>query len=191
MPRPSTTILLALTLAGLTGLAACEQKKTEPVVDAKPAESKPAETKPVEAPKPAEAPKPEAPKPAETKPAEPAKEPEVSKPAPVTTADGLVIEDLVVGTGKECPKGATVTIHYRGTLTDGKEFDSSYSRNQKATFPLDQLIKGWQEGIPGMKVGGKRKLTIPYQLAYGEAGRPPVIPPKATLIFDIELFDVK
>ncbi|MDX2017275.1 MAG: FKBP-type peptidyl-prolyl cis-trans isomerase [Planctomycetota bacterium] len=110
---------------------------------------------------------------------------------PVTRPDGLIIQDLVVGTGKVAPPSSTVTIHYRGTLTDGSEFDSSYSRGQPATFPLDRLIKGWQEGIPGMKVGGKRKLTIPYQLAYGEAGRPPVIPPKATLIFEIELFDVK
>jgi peptidylprolyl isomerase len=110
---------------------------------------------------------------------------------PVTRPDGLIIQDLVVGTGKVAPPNSTVTIHYRGTLTDGSEFDSSYSRGQPATFPLDRLIKGWQEGIPGMKVGGKRKLTIPYQLAYGEAGRPPVIPPKATLVFEIELFDVK
>ena len=104
---------------------------------------------------------------------------------------GLVIQDLVVGTGKECPPGATVTVHYRGTLENGTEFDSSYKRGQPATFPLANLIKGWQEGIPGMKVGGKRKLTCPYPIAYGEAGRPPSIPPKATLIFEIELVDVK
>ncbi|MFA6045495.1 MAG: FKBP-type peptidyl-prolyl cis-trans isomerase [Phycisphaerales bacterium] len=211
---PRHTALLGLSFAALlAGLAACEEKKPEtpatttaktttpaPKTDApKAPESKPAETKPAETPKPADAPKADAPKPAETPKTEtpktdtpkPEKEPAVTKPAPVTTADGMIVEDLVVGTGKECPKGATVTIHYRGTLTDGTEFDSSYKRNQQATFPLTSLIKGWQEGIPGMKVGGKRKLIIPYQLAYGEAGRPPVIPPKATLVFEIELFDCK
>lgn len=104
---------------------------------------------------------------------------------------GLILEDLVVGTGAECKPNATVTIHYRGTLENGEEFDSSHKRGRPATFPLGSLIKGWQQGIPGMKVGGKRKLTIPYQLAYGEAGRPPTIPPKATLIFEIEMFDTK
>ena len=103
----------------------------------------------------------------------------------------LVSEDLVVGSGKECPKGATVKVHYRGSLTDGKEFDSSYKRGQPIEFPLPNLIKGWQEGIPGMKVGGKRKLTIPYQLGYGERGSPPSIPPKATLVFEIELLGVR
>lgn len=103
---------------------------------------------------------------------------------------GLIVEDFVVGSGEVCPPGAKVTMHYRGTLKDGKEFDSSYSRNQPLTAPLGNLIKGWQEGVPGMKVGGKRRLTIPYALAYGEAGRPPVIPPKADLIFDIELLGI-
>jgi FKBP-type peptidyl-prolyl cis-trans isomerase len=106
-------------------------------------------------------------------------------------ADGLVIEDLNVGDGAVCPKGATVTIHYRGTLMNGTEFDSSYSRGKPATFPLGSLIKGWQEGIPGMKVGGKRKLTIPWPMAYGAAGHPPTIPAKADLVFEIELFGVK
>lgn len=101
---------------------------------------------------------------------------------------GVIIEDITVGQGEGCPPNSTVTIHYRGTLLNGKEFDSSYS-GEPATFPLARLIKGWQEGIPGMKVGGKRKLTIPYQLAYGAAGSPPEIPPKSDLIFEIEMFE--
>jgi len=118
--------------------------------------------------------------------------PEPTKPAkPTTTASGLIIEDLVAGSGAEAKPHATVTIHYRGTLTDGKEFDSSHSRGKPATFGLDQLIKGWQAGIPGMKVGGKRRLTVPPQLGYGARGSPPVIPPNATLVFDIELFATK
>jgi FKBP-type peptidyl-prolyl cis-trans isomerase len=103
---------------------------------------------------------------------------------------GLIIEDLTVGQGAECKPNQTVTIHYRGTLTSGKEFDSSYSRNEPATFSLRQLIKGWQEGIPGMKVGGRRKLTIPPELGYGRAGVPGVIPANATLVFEIELLDL-
>ena len=116
--------------------------------------------------------------------------------APTTkTPGGVVIEDLVAGTGKECPKGATVKIHYRGTLTTGAEFDSSYTRGEPAEFALRDLIQGWQEGIPGMKVGGKRKLTIPYQLAYGERdvkdGGRVIIPGKSTLVFEIELLGVR
>lgn len=99
----------------------------------------------------------------------------------------IIIEELNVGDGEECPAGATVNVHYKGTLMDGTEFDSSYSRGQPITFPLGNLIQGWQEGIPGMKVGGKRKLTIPYAKAYGERGSPPVIPGKADLVFEIEL----
>lgn len=103
----------------------------------------------------------------------------------------LKIEDLVVGTGKECPKGATVKVHYRGSLTNGTEFDSSYARNEPIEFSLGRVIRGWQEGVPGMKVGGKRKLTIAPDYAYGAAGAPPDIPPNATLIFEIELLEVK
>jgi peptidylprolyl isomerase len=152
---------------------------------------------------PATKPAPSTPAPSSTPPAAPKEPAAVTPPAPSTPPatpatpkkqelpGGLILEDLVVGTGAECKPNATVTIHYRGTLENGEEFDSSYSRGQPATFPLGRLIKGWQEGIPGMKVGGKRKLTIPYQLGYGERGSPPKIPPKATLIFEIEMFDTK
>ncbi|MEQ8845533.1 MAG: FKBP-type peptidyl-prolyl cis-trans isomerase [Phycisphaerales bacterium] len=104
---------------------------------------------------------------------------------------GLVAEDIEVGDGAECPHGATVKVHYRGTLEDGTQFDSSYDRGEPITFPLGNLIQGWQIGIPGMKVGGKRRLEIPYSLGYGERGAPPSIPPRANLVFDIELLDVK
>lgn len=102
----------------------------------------------------------------------------------------LVVEDLTEGSGPECPPGATVNVHYKGTLMDGTVFDSSYDRGQPIDFPLANLIPGWQQGIPGMKVGGKRKLTIPYALGYGERGSPPVIPPRADLVFEIELLGV-
>jgi FKBP-type peptidyl-prolyl cis-trans isomerase len=106
---------------------------------------------------------------------------------------GLEIWDVKEGKGEEVKPGTTVTIHYTGWLTDDKatKFDSSVDRGEQATFPLGKLIKGWQEGIPGMKPGGVRRLKIPYELAYGEDGRPPVIPAKATLIFEIELFEAK
>ncbi|MGE3107226.1 MAG: FKBP-type peptidyl-prolyl cis-trans isomerase [Phycisphaerales bacterium] len=106
----------------------------------------------------------------------------------IELVDIVVIEDLQVGTGAECKPGTIVNAHYRGTFkSSGEEFDSSYSRGSPATFPLANVIKGWTEGVPGMKVGGKRKLTIPYQFAYGEKGRAPKIPEKADLVFEIEL----
>ena len=103
----------------------------------------------------------------------------------------MQIEDITVGEGAECQSNSTIKVHYRGTLLDGTEFDSSYGRGQPIDFPLRKLIVGWQEGIPGMKVGGKRKLVIPWQKAYGEHGHPPAIPPKADLIFEIELLGVR
>jgi FKBP-type peptidyl-prolyl cis-trans isomerase FkpA len=104
----------------------------------------------------------------------------------------LAIEDLKVGTGKEAAAPSSVTVHYVGTLTDGKKFDSSRDRGQGFSFKLGagQVIKGWDQGVAGMKVGGLRKLTIPPHLAYGERGFPGAIPPSSTLIFEVELLSV-
>ena len=106
---------------------------------------------------------------------------------------GLVIEDLTVGTGKTAAAGQKVTVHYTGWLTNGKKFDSSKDRNDPFVFNLGagQVIRGWDQGVQGMQVGGKRKLTIPPDLGYGARGAGGVIPPNATLLFDVELISVK
>jgi|SwirhisoilCB3_FD_contig_41_10073611_length_588_multi_3_in_0_out_0_1 FKBP-type peptidyl-prolyl cis-trans isomerase FkpA len=111
----------------------------------------------------------------------------------VTTSSGLKYTDEKVGTGAEAKAGQTVSVHYTGWLTDGKKFDSSKDRGQPFSFPLGggRVIKGWDEGVQGMKVGGVRRLTIPPQLGYGPSGAGGVIPPNATLVFEVELLDVK
>jgi hypothetical protein len=103
------------------------------------------------------------------------------------TPSGLRYVDLVEGTGPTVPAGATVEAHYTGWLADGTKFDSSRDRGQPLALPLTRVIRGWQEGIPGMKVGGRRKLVIPPQLGYGARGAGKVIPPNATLVFDVEV----
>ncbi|MCK9259697.1 MAG: FKBP-type peptidyl-prolyl cis-trans isomerase [Azoarcus sp.] len=106
-----------------------------------------------------------------------------------TTASGLIIEEIEVGSGEAATKGQMVSVHYTGWLTDGSKFDSSKDRNDPFNFPLGKghVIRGWDEGVEGMQVGGKRKLTIPPALGYGVRGAGGVIPPNATLVFEVEL----
>jgi peptidylprolyl isomerase len=110
----------------------------------------------------------------------------------VNTASGLQYDDIAEGVGAEAKSGQKVSVHYTGTLVDGKKFDSSRDRGKPFQFTLGvgQVIKGWDEGVAGMKVGGQRKLTIPPELGYGSRGTGGVIPPNATLIFDVELVEV-
>jgi peptidylprolyl isomerase len=118
-----------------------------------------------------------------------------SKAAEVTTPSGLKYSDLVVGTGATPQRGQTVTVHYTGTLENGHKFDSSYDHVPPApsdfAIGVGKVIKGWDEGLMTMKVGGKRHLIIPSKLGYGPAGRPPDIPGNSTLVFDVELLGVK
>ncbi len=113
-------------------------------------------------------------------------------PESITTASGLIIEDLIVGEGETAAAGQRVTVHYTGWLTNGKKFDSSKDRNSPFSFPLgaQRVIAGWDEGVQGMQVGGRRRLEIPPELGYGAYGAGGVIPPNATLVFEVELLSV-
>ena len=117
---------------------------------------------------------------------------EMAAPKERTTDSGLRITDLKLGDGPEARSGQTVIVNYRGTLENGKEFDSSYGRGP-FSFPLGagRVIRGWDEGVAGMQVGGKRKLVIPPDLGYGQRGAGGVIPPNATLIFEVELLEIR
>lgn len=116
-----------------------------------------------------------------------------AKTTTMETVTELKKEDIREGTGNEAVSGKEVTVHYTGTLTDGSKFDSSKDGGEPFVFNLGagQVIKGWDQGVVGMKVGGIRKLTIPSELGYGSRGAAPVIPPNATLVFEVELLDVK
>lgn len=116
----------------------------------------------------------------------------VSQPAgPITTPSGLVYQSLKEGAGAPPAATDTVRVHYRGTLPDGREFDSSYKRNEPAEFALNRVIRCWTEGVQLMKLGGKARLTCPPAIAYGERGAGGVIPPNATLQFEIELLSIR
>jgi len=106
---------------------------------------------------------------------------------------GLRYQDVAVGSGEEATAGRTAVVHYTGWLPDGKKFDSSRDRGEPFSFPLGagQVIAGWDQGVAGMKVGGRRKLVIPSELGYGASGAPPDIPPNSTLVFDVELLGVQ
>jgi FKBP-type peptidyl-prolyl cis-trans isomerase FkpA len=118
---------------------------------------------------------------------------EIAAMPSTTTASGLQFEELTVGSGNSATAGQKVSVHYTGWLTNGTKFDSSKDRGEPFVFPLGKghVIQGWDEGVAGMKVGGKRKLTIPPALGYGARGAGGVIPPNATLVFEVELLEVK
>ena len=113
------------------------------------------------------------------------------EPGAVVTPSGLVYRSLKDGTGPSPTAADTVKVHYRGTFPDGREFDSSYKRNEAIEFPLTGVIRCWTEGVQKMKVGGKAKLTCPPSIAYGERGAGNAVPPNATLMFEVELLGIK
>lgn len=114
----------------------------------------------------------------------------LSNPRAVKTPSGLIFNEIIAGVGAQPTKESTVNVHYHGTLVNGNVFDSSVQRGEPITFPLKNVIQGWQEGVSMMRAGGKATLVVPSELAYGDNGSPPVIPPGATLVFEVELISV-
>lgn len=114
----------------------------------------------------------------------------LKNPKAVKTESGLIYEETLAGIGAQATADSTVLVHYHGTLADGTVFDSSVNRGEPIKFPLKNVIRGWQEGVAMMKTGGKATLVVPSDLAYGDNGSPPVIPPGATLTFEVELIEV-
>ena len=114
----------------------------------------------------------------------------LKNPKAVKTPSGLVYNEIVAGTGEQPTINSTVNVHYHGTLIDGSVFDSSVNRGEPIKFPLKNVIQGWQEGVSLMKVGGKATLVVPSDIGYGDNGSPPVIPPGATLVFEVELLSI-
>lgn len=112
-------------------------------------------------------------------------------PGAFQTDTGLVYQEIEAGTGDSPASTSTVRVHYHGKFLDGKVFDSSLERGEPVSFPLNQVIQGWQEGLQLMKVGGKGQFVIPSELAYGDKGAPPTIPPSATLVFDVQLLAIE
>ena len=115
---------------------------------------------------------------------------QAASPASETLPSGVIVQTLTKGTGPSPKASDTVKVHYRGTLSDGKEFDSSYKRGQPISFPLNRVIPCWTEGVQKMQVGGKAKLTCPADSAYGEHGVPDTLPPNSTLNFEVELLGI-
>ena len=177
-------VFLTIAMGACVACAACS-KLTEPAGQEPIIQSEQAAGAERKQPQPA-APSP----PASAMPTEPAKPTKQDAPAANEKVD---IVDLTVGKGAEVKAGDKIRVHYVGKLANGTEFDASRKHSDKgATFPIGVggVIKGWDEGLVGMKVGGKRKLTIPPSLGYGPAGRPPAIPPNSTLVFEVELLEV-
>ena len=179
----STSLTSLVALVSLVSLVGCA-KLTEPVKEEPMQVEPPASGAANAQEKPAAS--------ASAKPVETAEKPP-EKPADPPSNEKLGIKDVVVGKGAEAKAGDNVKVHYVGTLPDGKEFDASKKHGQPFDFELGagRVIKGWDQGVAGMKVGGKRKLTVPPSLGYGARGFPPVIPPNSTLLFEVELLEVK
>jgi FKBP-type peptidyl-prolyl cis-trans isomerase len=192
--QPVLVFVVVFALFTAVGLSGCGAPAAGPSKEASPSATKPA-AKPAEKSSEAKAAKPAESSPAGEKSSEQPSKDGDSKAAPkdnVAASSDLVIDDQAVGEGEAAKNGDRVTVHYTGWLLDGKKFDSSKDHGKPLDFTLGggEVIPGWDQGVAGMKVGGKRKLTIPPKLGYGARGAGGVIPPNATLVFEVELLKI-